>query len=362
MADAYYAVAARAPAPAALLRDDARPGVARALATTAVGIGVAMAGRRLFESVSASSGPAESARYALGTTLLTYAVVAVLLIAVVRTLDWRLTPGSVALGGVMGVGVALLLLRGDVGGTDPRLTLLVSDRSFASIAATVLLGAVAAPLCEEVLFRGVLLESMAHVSTRLAVWTSGFAFAVWHLEPKTLLYYTLFGALFGGVYLHRGLAASVAAHAAFNGTLVVAAMALLFGPGVTVPFGDVVVSAPGGWYSDDDGGRHLHGPDESLLTVSTLALFPATPEQALDLMSRHDTGARGWTLRPGTVRFVRLPVGDAVRVRFTSPYGDGELAAFAAQGQTVVVTVVTNDSGRVRTDFDTMLRDLRVRP
>lgn len=342
-----------------LLRGPDHPGVARALATTGIGIGIALAGRRLYESLTAPRvEAADSVRYALGTTLVTYLLVGIVLVLVVRRLDWDVTPAGLALGLGLGTGLALVLLRGDVAGADPRLAVLVSEGSLVNVAATVLIGAVAAPLCEEVLFRGVLLESMERHSPRLAVWTSGVAFAVWHLSPSSLLYYTLFGALFGGLYLNRGLACSVAAHAAFNGVLVASAVSLAFGPGATLTVSGLVVTAPSGWHVSDDG-RHLDGPSGADLYAWTWEVGELDSEHAIESLLASD-GRGGYRVRPQTARIDQFPIGEVVRVGATWRGRDGELAMLAANGRMYVISYTSAGSAKARADFDKMLRDLRL--
>lgn len=332
-----------------------------ALVTAVAGVGVALAGRRLYGSLALPSVEnTDSVRYALGTTALTYLLVGILLVLVVRRLDWGVTPGGLALGLGVGTGLALVLLRGDVAGADPRLAVLVSDRSAVNVLTTLLVGALAAPLCEEVLFRGYLLESMRHASPRLAVWTSGIAFAAWHLSPSSMVYYTLFGALFGGLYLNRGLACSFAAHAAFNGVLVAAAIAVAFQPGGRLSVSGLVVAAPRGWHVSQDGGAHLEGPSDSYLSAWTwdeVGEIPAGDAVAYLLAA---DGRNGYRMRPETAHVESLPVGDVARVRVRRRGRDGEVAMLSANGRTYVLSYTSGGSARVRADFENMLRDLRV--
>lgn len=364
MADAYFAVTAGPAAYAGLQPDpQPRPRVARALVTVLACIGLGLLGQEIYASLTAGGvEPAEAVRYAFVTTLGTYVLVAAVLVGTVKErLRWDVTPVSLAIGAAFGGGFALVLLGGDVSATDPRLALLVSEGSFAHIAATVLVAVVAAPLTEEVLFRGLMLESLADRSRRLAVWASGFAFAAWHLTPAAMVYYTLFGAVFGALYLRRGLACSAAAHAAFNGTLVVAAVLYALGPGVTVTASGLVVTAPPGWHAAGPG-LDLRGPSASQVVIQAV---PDSPEVApAEMLRRIVEGdvEGGWvTVDESTARMVRLPVGEAMRVRVSTAGRDGDLVMFPANGRTYVVALVSGGSPRVRADFDKILRDLRVR-
>lgn len=367
MADAYFAVAAvatgQAPYADLLPAQPPRPGVRRALATVLACIGLAYLSRRLYTDLT--SGPLEpeaSIRYALVTTLGVYALVAAVLVYAVRDrLHWRLTPLSLGVGAALGGGLALVMLGGDVSTTDPRIALLVSEASVPNIAATVLVTVVAAPVCEEILFRGLMLESFLRFGRRPAVWASGFAFAAWHLMPSSMVYYTLFGTVFGALYLRRGLACSMAAHAAFNGTLTAAAVVYALGSGVTVSGAGLVLTAPPGWH-DTGRGLHLSGPSAGQVFVETYRA-----EEGLDLHRMLDrlvtTPSRtlGFTVRDETARIVKLPVAWSVRARVTSGGRDGELVMFSARGRVYAVTLMSGGSPRVRADFEKMLRDLRLR-
>ena len=303
-------------------------------------------------------------RYAFVTTLLAYAAVAALLVTSLRhRLDWRLSARNVAGGAALGGGLAYVLLRGDLTAAgDPRLALLVSEGTLPHVLATLLIAAVAAPVCEEVLFRGVLLSSLAERSRRIAVWASAVGFAVWHLSLPDLPYYTLFGVVFGALFLRGGLACSVAAHAAFNGTLVAAAIAYALGPGVTVTGSDLTLRAPPGWHRADGGGLHLRGPSAGEVRVDLV-----NGVASLDLdgaVARIENGALdggGYRVLPGTARTLRLPAGDAVRMRVANNGRDGDVVILAAGGRVYAVELLSGGSPRVRSDFEKMLRDLRVR-
>lgn len=363
--DAYFAVAVPARAVDLLPEEPPRPRVTKTvLGCIAVGAACQAAYLLLTRDVEAEA----AIRYAFVTTLAVYVVVAAVLVRAARGLHWR-NPGlpalglSVATGLGLGAGLAFFLLRGDLVSNpgDPRLALMVSEGAVSHIVATVLIAVVAAPLCEEVLFRGLLLGSLAPSSRRVAVWVSAFAFAAWHLSPKALLYYSLFGALFGALYLRRGLVCSIAAHAAFNGTLVLAATAYALGPGVTVSGSGLVLSAPPGWHVAEEGGLHLRGPSAGEVRVEVVPGF-----ESLDLDTVADRIASGvldsdvFGVLPETARTVSLPVGEAVRVRVRYDGRDGDVVLFAARGRVYAVELLSGGSLRVRADFEEILRDLRL--
>src|SRR5436305_1518197 len=102
--------------------------------------------------------------------------------------------------------------------------------------------AVAAPVVEELLFRGVVLESLRRRGAFFAVFVSSVLFALAHLGG--LVYYTGCGVVLGVLYWRRGLWASISAHAAFNGSLVLLAVLVALGPSHLLSANGVSVQAP----------------------------------------------------------------------------------------------------------------------
>jgi membrane protease YdiL (CAAX protease family) len=158
-------------------------------------------------------------------------------------------PVRLATGVALGAGLSLVLL-GLVSAAaghlspDPRIVLLMSEGDPTHIVLMVLITCIAAPLVEETLFRGLLLEALRPRGRGLAIVGSALAFAIWHFIPSALIYYGVLGAGLAAIYLWRGLAASMAAHAGFNGVLTVAAIVVVLGPAHPVAFGGVSFTAP----------------------------------------------------------------------------------------------------------------------
>jgi membrane protease YdiL (CAAX protease family) len=128
---------------------------------------------------------------------------------------------------------------------DPSARALVSEGSAVRIVFAFVVIVVAAPLVEELLFRGVVAESLAGRGTGIAIGVSSFLFALAHL--RSLPYYTAMGVLFGLLYWRRGLWASIGAHATFNGCLVVLALVVALGPARVLTDGGVSMRAPSDW-------------------------------------------------------------------------------------------------------------------
>jgi membrane protease YdiL (CAAX protease family) len=312
-------------------------------------------------------------RYAIVTTLAVYAVVALIVLRRVANdghpLRWRgkaSVPTSVVTGLLAGGGLAWFLLHaasaaGHPGG-DSRVALLVSEGDVAHIAAAVLICCVAAPFLEELLFRGLLLASLLGNGTRFALWTSAAAFAAWHLTPSALKYYALMGAFLGGLYLKRGLACSIAAHAAFNGVLTAAAVSYALAPGPVVTAEGLTLRAPHGWHeASRTPYLDLRGPSAGEVVVASL---PGGGDDVDRMWDRVRAGALPvgdlFTARTDTARPVDLPAGRALRVRVTTEGHDGDLVLLPGKDRTYLVLLVSGGSVRARADFDRMLTDLRI--
>ena len=227
--------------------DDVSPPLPhRALVLTigAIGVGAVMMGISYLLGENHSISPASYLRYAIVLTLALYAVVGLLVVTqITPSVRLRWHDGKpalgVAVGLIVGGGLSALILSivsASAGhlDPDPRIVVLMSEGDAAHVIATVLITCAAAPLIEEVLFRGLLLESQRGRGTRVAIWISALAFAVWHLNPSALRYYALMGALLGLLYTQHGLTCSIAAHVGFNGVLTVAALSIVLSPGSPV--------------------------------------------------------------------------------------------------------------------------------
>ncbi|MBV9290921.1 MAG: CPBP family intramembrane metalloprotease, partial [Frankiales bacterium] len=163
----------------------------RAVALTAIAIGIGAVGMGLSWKLGRDESiePETYIRYALVITLTVYALVGALVVTQLAPglrLRWRSggsTAGAIAFGVVVGGGLSAALL-GIVSAAsghlapDPRIVVLMSEGDLPHIIVTVALTCVCAPLVEEVLFRGLLLESLRERNTSTALVVSGAAFAV----------------------------------------------------------------------------------------------------------------------------------------------------------------------------------------
>jgi hypothetical protein len=261
--------------------------------------------------------------------------------------------------------VLLALVSGHAGrlAPDPRVVMLMSERDPARLVTTVLVTVAVAPLVEEILFRGVLLETFRARSSRLAVLVSAAAFAAWHLDPRALRYYALMGALLGVVYLRRGLVGSIAAHATFNGVLTVAALAVVLSPATRYAVGGVTLAAPGGW-SRVEAGDHtlsLQGPSGAQLLA--IALPVAGAPDATTVLDRVLSGSleptTGVAVDQATATTTHLPAGDAVSVQASIDGHRCTLVLLSLTDEVVEVLVDPAGSPRARADLPVILSSIR---
>jgi membrane protease YdiL (CAAX protease family) len=352
----------------------------RALVLTlaAIGVGAVMMGISYLLGENHDIAPATYLRYAIALTLALYAVVGVLVVTqITPSVRLRWHDGkpalAVATGLLVGGGLSTLLLLAMSAAAghldpDPRIVLLMSEGDAPHVIATVLITCAAAPLIEEVLFRGLLLESQRGRGTRVAIWISALAFAVWHLNPSALRYYALMGALLGWLYTRRGLACSIAAHVGFNGVLTLAALSLVLSPGSSVSVRGLDVHLPSGWraaaaselpvdLAASGGVAGFRGPSGAeLVIVSFDTPAGLTVEEIYDRLSVGGFGAPGH----GALHELRLPAGPAVEVEQKLQGDDGTVVFLPHTGHSYELALRGAGSVKARNDFERILKSLQV--
>jgi membrane protease YdiL (CAAX protease family) len=348
----------------------------RALLLVAVAIGIGAVGMGLSYLLGRDTHlePETAIRYAVVITLAVYAVVGGLLVTQLTpgvSLTWRVgnpwAGGALGLAVGGGLGLVMLLAISALAGhlsSDSRVVTIMSEGDAAHIGIAVLITCVCAPLVEEVLFRGLLLESLRTRGAGFGIWMSGIAFAVWHLNPAALRYYALMGALLGLLYVKRGLVCSMAAHAGFNGVLTVAAIVIVLAPMKTFHGFGVSAQAPGGWSQDRSTtmGLALRGPSGALFGVSTIET-PARPDLqqvTARLSSAGDAVLPGqdFSIDHDTVRDVDEPIGTGVELDLTVQGHRGHLLFFPRAGQSVEVMFLSGGSLKAERDLTKMLASL----
>jgi len=354
----------------------------RAFILTVVAIGVgALAMLASFGLSRSQLDEATYIRYAAVITMAVYAVVGLLVVTqITPSVRLRWTVGSpatgIAIGAVVGGVLSGLLLAAVSAAAghlspDPRMVTMMSEGDVPHIAATMLIGCVAAPLVEEVLFRGLFLESLRGKGAAVAIWLSAAAFAVWHLNLVALRYYALLGALLGWLYVRRGLVCSIATHVAFNGVLAVAAISVVLGGGGTVSGDGLTMTLPTGWQSSSaalpayvEGGHPammVRGPSGATIAVISYDT-PVAPDigKLTDLIRNPQFAAANPGLKPLTLREVAVPAGRLVEVDATHD-GDQRTVAFLCRaGTTYELVLRASGSPRARADFEPILRSLTI--
>jgi hypothetical protein len=251
---------------------------------------------------------------------------------------------------------------------DPRIVTMLSEGDAAHVVATVLISCVAAPLIEEVLFRGLLLESQRWHGTRRAMWISAVAFAVWHLNPSALKYYALMGLLLGWLYLRHGLVCSIAGHAAFNGVLTVAALSIVVSPGPHLDVEGLSLQAPTGWHhpATTDGASlpsdatALDGPSGAALAVLALPT-PVAPDmdRMLQALSAGSTGF-GASVDMHSVQQIDLHGVAALELDAHARSDSAKLVLVPHAGHSYELVLYSAGSPKAQRDFSRILESVRI--
>ncbi|HEX3908771.1 MAG TPA: type II CAAX endopeptidase family protein [Mycobacteriales bacterium] len=269
-------------------------------------------------------------------------------------------------------GVLLFLVSTAVGhlSPDPRFLLLMSEGDPTHIVLVVLITCVAAPLVEETLFRGLLLEALLPRGKGLAIVGSALAFAIWHFIPGAIVYYGFMGAGFAAIYLKRGLATSMAAHAGFNGVLTIAAITIVLAPAHVVSAGPVSFTAPGGWSSaapdpaetSSAAPLDLHGPSGAEVVVLPLLSRNALTADEIEARLQTDDGVLSSSLGgPATnPHEIELPIGTAVEVDIDIRGHHGDAVLVPDSGGAFEVVFLNAGSVKATEDFGRMLDSMHL--
>ncbi|MGB5915714.1 MAG: type II CAAX endopeptidase family protein [Phormidesmis sp.] len=131
---------------------------------------------------------------------------------------WGLGGYLVALPLMLGVSLLNQQIWQGQGGNNPILQLVLEERDPVALGMFLFTAAVAAPVFEEILFRGFLLPSLTrYMSTWGAIGLSSLIFSVAHLSFSEVLPLTVLGAILGFVYARsQNLMSSILLHSAWN--------------------------------------------------------------------------------------------------------------------------------------------------
>jgi membrane protease YdiL (CAAX protease family) len=305
-----------------------------------------------------------------------YAVVALLVASRANSADsgpvWstgRASTGAL-LGGAIGLGAAatvLALLSAASGhlASDAFASIVVSEGTVGRVIVMGVIAVICAPLVEEWLFRGMVAESLRGHSKGRALVVSAALFSLWHLRLAAFRYYFLIGLLLGALYLKRGLVASMTAHAVFNGTAIVVAVALAHGAPHTFASDGVSVRAPAPWARVGSASAlqlALHGPSGSEFAVVREALpgRPLTADQLAASVRERGLPMPGITADVASARVVSLPTGRAVRVDADVRGHRAMILGIPKAGHVWTVVVATGGSPRAARDASQLVETLRV--
>lgn len=349
------------------------------LAIGVIAINIVQTG--LFIALVRSGRMEDSTAITLGTWLglLFYAVVLAMMTGPLLTLKpaWLKGDPRTArlLGAEIGFGAALVLVIFGWAATghpvlDPGTEAIVSEASLARIFLAFLAVAIVAPVVEELLFRGVVAESLRRRGAAVAIGVSAVLFGLAHLQWSAvgITYFTTCGVVLGTLYWRRGLWASIAAHAAFNGSLVVLATVVALGPGHLLSANGVTVRARSDWHVVDAANLPsgielaLQGPSAATFVVerqpAPTSQFVSLDRLAKALNANQVPMPEGTTIRTGTARVVAYPMGRGVQVAVTAKGHDGVAVVVPHSGALWEIDIATQGSHRAVHEYPAMLRTL----
>jgi len=299
---------------------------------------------------------------------------------------------SILIGVLVGGGLitALLVLVRPANGrvsVDEGVLALVGGRSPLHVVLAFLTAGVAAPLVEELLFRGTIGEGIRQRSLAKGAVISSVLFSVAHggalaglivtlatgkaVFMTPFIYYFVGGLVFFALYVKRGLVASIAAHAAFNGVIVVTAVMVAWGPAQRVDNDGVTAKVPGSWQElsrDEipDAADAFASEGSNLLLAAGSPSGGALIVASMTLPDGQTVGVDAFianlnasaVLPAQAVLTYDYPMGPAAAVDL---HEDGERARilYVPQGSTVWIVVVTDGgSGRMQGEWDAILRSV----
>jgi membrane protease YdiL (CAAX protease family) len=368
MPTAYPAV------PVAVEPDEVRDARSRIVKTVAASIGLGLV--VLIVSLVTDDSNADVARrltIGMALTVVLYGVVSLLvgLRLDAKVIRPRLVEGPVGRAIAMGllcgagagiaVGALVSLLSGELT-SDQDMVAIASEHLWVPTLAVVFIAVIAAPLIEEMLFRGLLVESFRSRGRTSAILMGAVAFSFWHLNPAALRYYVLMGFLLGFLYWRFGLAGSISAHAAFNGVLVALAFLSMLGGPEQVSKSGIAIEIPRTWHVVDDAVAQgldlaIESPTGSAMVVERVGAAQlairgfGSSQTALTRLPRGATDQQQLTVDGGP----------AVRFDLTLPDGTESDVVVVPKGRGIfVLTLLDGGSAEAERRFVEMLGSLRL--
>lgn len=275
-----------------------------------------------------------------------------------RAIGLGVLRGGIMAGAVLG---AQHSVTGHVLG-DASAAAMISDGGIVRVVTAFIVMALAAPLVEEVVFRGILYRGLSAWRPKLALGISAGLFSIAHLRPAQLWYYFVAGLVLGRVYRRYGLSSSIATHAVFNGALVAATVIASMGSATTLDLAGATVRVPAVWHQvapppgAATGTEALAGPGGSGLIVESHSVPPGLSWSAAQAASQIRTGDP-FILPGSTVSSVQvdhLPAGQALMINFTGRPSGGTALEIAKGGQFWALILADEGSSRASSDFAAM--------
>jgi membrane protease YdiL (CAAX protease family) len=317
--------------------------------------------------------------FANGLILALYGAVGLI---VTRQLERRIVEPKIVIGSrvravvmsaIWGVGAAAFavgfnsLIEGRLS-SDPSVGAAIFERAWLATAVLVVALVIAAPFIEEMLFRGLFVESLRSKGQMTAVLSGAVAFSFWHLNPLALRYYVLAGFLLGYLYWRFGLTGSITAHAVFNASLGIAAVvALSLGP-MTVNEDGVRLELPAGWSLTDEGSvaTDVGDADQAGAIVVLAADSVSGAGLALEFVGAEQaspSGFRRFAVPPNArkVREISAAGGVGTRFELSEPDGTELDIVVMRRGEVFWVTTLTiNASERAVAQYPEILESLEL--
>ena len=242
---------------------------------------------------------------------------------------------------------------------DPTTSLLAASSLGPLLLGFVLL-VVAAPVVEEIVFRGFLAEALRDRGKRAAVALSAVAFSLAHLRLAQFRYYVLMGAVLALVYWRRGLIGSIATHATFNGTLLLVAVAASHGPAMTLTAAGSTVAVPATYHAltppvgDDLVAMGPLGARVEFAHADVADLADA-PLLARRMSSGEVPSPAGILVNYSTVTVLDLHSGQAVSAVADVDGQDGRVVFIPTAERLWIAVFRSDGSSRSRAEFGAML-------
>ncbi|MFN2608929.1 MAG: hypothetical protein ABR511_13745 [Acidimicrobiales bacterium] len=168
--------------------------------------------------------------------------------------------------------------------------------------------------------------------------------------------------MLGLVYWHRGLVGSVAAHACFNGMLLVAALAASHGPPVSLAAAGASITVPAAWHAvgpAPGGVLAAVGPSGARIDLGRVDVGQPLDATVLaeDLAQGRMAPLPGATVQ-GSVAVLDLPAGRAVMLAATVRGHEARLVMLPRGALVWIAAVETAGSHRAAVDFQRSLSTL----